>query len=138
MALLCQQIKTVAYKCVFKHKIHSCLMENARSQKLTSFVFTTFLWYLLICSDYVERDGIFLAKRLLRSKWNAKVTSKYPAPGTIKLGRGREQQAVLWSLELSADKPRANRCGRKSLCGAHWIPASDMHVNTHVEISCQL
>ncbi|KAA8591035.1 hypothetical protein FQN60_001978, partial [Etheostoma spectabile] len=28
------------------------------------------------------------------------------APGTIKLGKGSEQQAVLWSLELSADKPR--------------------------------
>lgn len=78
-------------------------------------------------SDYVVSEGIFLAKKLLHSKWNAKVTSKYPAPGTIKLGNSREQQAVLWSPELSADNPRANRFGRKSLCGAHWIPASDMH-----------
>lgn len=45
-----------------------------------------------------------MQKRLLHSKWNAKVTSKYPALGTIKPGRVREQQAVLWSLGLSADE----------------------------------
>lgn len=39
---------------------------------------------------YVQSDGIFQAKSLLHSKWNAKVTSKFPTPGTIKQGKGSE------------------------------------------------
>lgn len=45
---------------------------------------------------YVQSDGIFRAKSLLHSKWNAKVTSKFPTPGTIKAGKGSESSRLFY------------------------------------------